>query len=992
MPLWEHQRAALGTLDNYLNRADASSGAALVTMPTGTGKSAVIASLVAGTEVGAKHKSALLVTPWKGLARQLAADVDERVWQRLGMDRPDGLGAVRLVASAKDFIEEVRSGEEREPVVYVTTLSMASKIYETLEFDDAAMAGLFDCFATVIVDECHYEPAPSWSRAVRAAGRPVCLFTATPFRNDNRMFEIDPSAQYRYTHSDAVTDSVLRKPQFVHLEATNSIPQYVDALLEQLKEIGKLPGERVIVRCGNRADVQALATALEAKGHRVFAVHETFTGHKQAQYLFRRVPSPSDIPDDVEFFVHQHKLTEGFDDPAVRVLAVYGGFGNDRARVQQVGRILRNPSRLNGQSAFVFSPDETMHETWKRYLRFDNSRSQKSVATDPVGIAELLGAQPDVFYWDRLFREKSDLEGDNGWEAIKYRLSTCIRRPLQTFDLGGFAARVARDLTSSDCQVLAQFRPADDVRVILHLKVRNSPILREAAFVEMALGYTVLHWNGRYLFVSASDGLTDSVRTDTSSVRADELVGLLPRSSVITAMSLTNNDLSDWAVRSRSIRARNIGAVAAEVGDSTFGYSTASGSLKVNHKPVTRYTGVKNGRVSDSRESKGLYSELRAWFDELTEDLGRRETPATAIARHGVPVTPTDSPIAAHVLLDVAPESFEALDGSTDRLEIAWTGGNVSGDKFTVEIDGEETEVEISWDESLHRFKLSSDHEVPYRHEDHRARTFWDYINWSQKIRVATESGLVYSNRNFWKIGRRHSGADDGLLSILETHQPLACVLEEKGHTSGKEPWSDETVFGQLESHLLPRALGSDATILCTDFGPEIADFIGFNSEKVIFAHAKSKSALNPSSISGAALHDVVSQAMKSLRFVTLGNEDVPKTDYWTNDWGIANKGPKPDYGPATRLRRGKQQTSGREHWAAIDQVVQSHAASREVWLVLGACLSKSALTAELSKDRPSPVALQVHALLSAAWSSAQQCGVRLRVYCSAEKETRPKT
>ncbi|WP_458113864.1 DEAD/DEAH box helicase family protein [Arthrobacter sp. R1-13] len=991
MPLWEHQTDALTILTRYLRRSGPSKGAALVTMPTGTGKSAVIASLIAGPQVGGKKKNALVVTPWRGLARQLAEDIDKRVWERLEIDRPDELPTVRLVASAKNFIEHVSGEVEREPVVHVATLSMALTIFETVEFDEAVMATLFADFATVIVDECHYEPAPSWSRAVRAAGLPICLFTATPFRNDNRMFAIDSAAQYRYTHADAVADHVLREPQFEYMDETTSAHQYVDALLDKLEHVvERRPGDRVIVRCSNRADVQALATALVAKNRKVIAVHEAFTGNEESPHLRKVMPAPSDRP-DVEFLVHQHKLTEGFDDPAVRVLAIYGGFGNDRARVQQVGRILRNPTRVAGQRAFVFSGDETMQEAWERYLRFDQTKGPKSVATDPVGVAKLLGAQPDIFYWDRLFREKADLKADGAWNAIKYRLSTCIRRPTGKFELDDFAARVAHELTSGNGQVLAQFQPSDDTCVILHMTVRNSPILREAAFVEMSLGYTVLHWNGEYLFVSASDGLTECVRTDTTSVGATGLVGLLPGTSTITSMSLTNNDLSDWAVRSRSIRARDVGAVAGEVGDSTFGYSTASGSLTIDDKFVTRYTGVKNGRVSDYRESKGLYSELRGWFDELTAALKRGDKPASAIGRYGFPVTLTEPPVAAHVLLDIAPEAFEPSDDRHGPLVIDWSGGAVENGRFKVEINDKQVEVEIAWDASLKRFNVSSDQSVPYRPVNDNKQDFWQFITREQQIRVATDSGMVYSNKNFWKLNRRNSSSDDGLLSIIETHQPLSKVVAEKGHTTGQHPWPDETVFGQLDNHLLPNALGNDATILCTDLGSEIADFIGFDSEKVIFAHAKSKSVDNSSEISAAALHEVVSQAMKSLRFLTLGNEDRPVTGYWAKEWKIERaKKPERTYGPATRLRRGMPQDTGEEHWDMVNKVVQSHAASREVWLVLGACLSKSALKEELAKDRPNAVAVQAHALLSAAWSSAQQCGIRLRVYCSEERAPRP--
>ncbi|WP_461189879.1 DEAD/DEAH box helicase [Arthrobacter sp. Z4-13] len=982
MPLWNHQDAALTTLRRYLREGSAA-GAALISMPTGSGKSAVIASLVASTEVGGKKQSALVVTPWSGLTRQILEDIDDRVWQRLEQKRPENLARVEAVRSAAAFIAEMQSQELREPKVYVTTLAMVLQIYKTVGNDSTQMASLFQGFATVVVDECHYEPAPGWSRAVRATGLPICLFTATPFRNDNRMFVLDEDAHYRYSHLQAVKDRVLREPTFLITRETASVSDYVDDLLGHIAE-KVTEGERVIVRCGNRASVEAVARTLSAKGRTVVAVHEAFVHDEAAPYLRRSVPAPSGRP-DAQFLVHQHKLTEGFDDPSVKVLAVYEGFGNDRSRIQQVGRILRNPTRAEDTSAFVLSADATMQEAWERYRKFDAGDDPKSVATDPAGVAELLDAQPEIFYWDRLFREQADLRADEAWKEIKFRLSTSIRRPIGAFGLDSFAKQVEDDLACNDRQILSTGSPDEDTRVFLHLSVRNSPILREAAFVEMALGYTVLHWNGEHLFVSDSDGLPESVRSHTISVGAGALVGLLPSDSTVTSMSLTNNDLSDWSVRSRSLSARDVALVAAEVGDSTFGYSTASGTLVIEGNKVGRYTGVKNGRVSDSRSSKGHYPELRAWFDELSVALQREDPPASAIARYGLPVTISDPPIAAHVLLDLAQHTFEPLEEGGDPLVIDCSGGVAEHGQFEVEINGSPIDVSIRWDSALSRFELSSARSVPYRSTIDPRSTFWQFVTREQLVKVATAGGLVYSNRNFWSMKRRNSSSPDGLLSILETSEELSNVVGEKGHADGAGPWPSDTVFGQIDDVLLPQALGTESTVLCTDLGSEIADFVGFNEAKVVFAHAKSKKEMKPSRISGAALHDVVSQATKSLRFLTIGNQDRPATKYWADDWSIQPRsGSKATpLGPAKRLRRGAAQTTGEAYWDQVDAIIQSHAAEREVWLVLGACLSKSALSDELAKENPKPVALQVHALLTAAWSAAQQCGIRLRVFCS---------
>jgi superfamily II DNA or RNA helicase len=979
MPLWDHQTKALKVLRGFLQDG-ASGGAALISMPTGSGKSAVIASLMASPELSGK--SALVVTPWAGLARQLGEDVDTRVWLRLNQERPVQLAPVVSVQSAAKLITQLRSEPER-PRVYITTLAMVLQLYKNVGSSPAEMASLFSAFATVVVDECHYEPAPGWSQAVRATGLPICLFTATPFRNDNRMFVLDEKAHFRYSHWEAVTDDVLREPLFEVTERAASVAEYVDSLIAHLPgRVGE--GERVIVRCGNRANVEAVARALAARGRKVIAVHETFVRDEKAPFLARSVPAP-DRRSDVQFWVHQHKLTEGFDDPDVRMLAVFEGFGNDRSRIQQIGRILRNPAREPGTSAFVLSQDAQMKQAWDRYRRFDRGDAPKSVATDPAGVAALLTAQPDLFYWDRLFRARTDLNTPDAWTEIKFRLSTIIRQPLGEFDLDSFVGEVVTDLASNDRQILSLGSPDDESRVLIHVGVRNSPILRDAAFVEMELGYTVLHWNGQHLFVSDTGSVPESVRTRTGSIGAGALVGLLPRGSRITSMSLTNNDLSDWAVRSRSLSARDIAVVASEVGESTFGYSTASGRLTVGGDNVDRYTGVKNGRVSDSRRTSGEFFELRKWFDELSASIKREESPATAIARYGVPVTIAGTPVAAHVILDVDSSTFEPLEDNGEPFLIDCSGGTVEDGHFWVEMNGIAVNVSISWSAALNRFELWSSESVPYRSTIDSGSTFWQFVNREQLMRVATTDGLVYSNKNFWSINRRNSSSPDGLLSVLETSEPLARMVGEKGHADGAGPWPPDTVFGHIDNVLLHAVLGEGSTVICTDLGSEIADFVGFKDDLVIFVHAKSKKEVNASRISGAALHDVVSQATKSLRFLTLGNQDRPKTNYWANDWKIEPRaGSKSKtMGPATRLRRGEKDSSGEAYWDRVDKVIQSHAAAREVWLVLGACLSKSALSDELAKDRPDAVALQVHALLTAAWSAAQQCGIRMRVFCS---------
>jgi hypothetical protein len=126
--LWEHQREAINFVLDRL-RGPHPRKAALVLMPTGTGKTGVIAVLsIAVPETG----WSLILTPWKNLCDQLVEDLETRFWaarkwspsakpkvERLypkNLSRvlkktvvPDGQSGNRsLAAAVADFLDETK--------------------------------------------------------------------------------------------------------------------------------------------------------------------------------------------------------------------------------------------------------------------------------------------------------------------------------------------------------------------------------------------------------------------------------------------------------------------------------------------------------------------------------------------------------------------------------------------------------------------------------------------------------------------------------------------------------------------------------------------------------------------------------------------------------------------------------------------------------------------------------------------------------------------
>ncbi|MCB8045190.1 hypothetical protein JM654_16540 [Microbacterium oxydans] len=181
----------------------------------------------------------------------------------------------------------------------------------------------------------------------------------------------------------------------------------------------------------------------------------------------------------------------------------------------------------------------------------------------------------------------------------------------------------------------------------------------------------------------------------------------------------------------------------------------------------------------------------------------------------------------------------------------------------------------------------------------------------------------MYSNGYFWDLADRRTG-DDGILGILEGEQALASALDEKGKPNSTGRWPSDSVFGVIENILVPKTFTPRSTFLiCTDLSAEIADFIAYDDDAVAFIHAKATKKTNKktkissgSELSAGAFHVVASQAIKNLRYLTLGNVDRPHTDYWGEEWKDS-----PHTAPRIRLPLGRvpgpEPRSGRTSTAA---------------------------------------------------------------------------
>jgi superfamily II DNA or RNA helicase len=212
--LWPHQRAGVEACNRYF--ASGVPRSALVQMPTGTGKTGVMATV---SVTRATMQPVLVVCPSVALVQQLIDDFRDLFWKKIGADaawRPEK--TLHLLPSLlEDTIRAMDDAGEDDRVVIFSTIQALQQVHSGPHYRE--LAGRF---GTVLFDEGHREPATLWARAVRELGAPTVLFSATPFRNDLKIFDVDPDhVHFLSFEQRSQTDSleVSRSPKSLSTEA-----------------------------------------------------------------------------------------------------------------------------------------------------------------------------------------------------------------------------------------------------------------------------------------------------------------------------------------------------------------------------------------------------------------------------------------------------------------------------------------------------------------------------------------------------------------------------------------------------------------------------------------------------------------------------------------------------------------------------------------------------------------------------------------------------
>ena len=995
--LWKHQREALDFAVKHLNDVDSP---CLIRMPTGTGKTGVIACLTRISNQG----SSLVLTPWAHLRNQMVTDLDEVFWKKVDL-APNKLEVVLMLPSTA---EDILKSSERQVIVatFATLNDLRLNRSDTYE-------ALAKRVSLVVVDEGHYEPAVEWGKSVKGLKAKTVLLTATPYRNDLKLFRITDSKRstHHFTHERAVKEGIIRKLCFDELASSTEISSLSAAFVKVWKDAKRaktLPSQtpRAIVCCSGANDIEEAVSHLRKAGLKAIGIHEQFETSADSNFL-KDVPDPQH--NDSEIWVHQHKLTEGLDDHRFCCVALFTRIRNDRKLIQQIGRVLRRDASDRTVPAILLAPPEFSGEDeWRAYLEFETELRLLEPKHFRDVVETLLSAQPKVEYFEGRFRRRFSPSELSQRPQVIIPPSVLVRAVAKGFSLEGYIEDCTDTLNTQDAVILgpninAPCQKSATFALWVYASVRNSRFLQSTSLYEIKLETHCVVVVGGFVFMTDSKGnfSLEHVEEHTTAVSAEQLVRYLDKSFRPTHASVDSTIPYDTVLRGADLRGHNLLSIPPSLTDRVQICRSARGSSKDSGR---RYVGMNNGRVRKEMSEEDRRSfELKtfvSWAESVAKILNSKVASSALFQRYMPTCAPPANPIPRTLCLDLLrlDLSLTLADRTECRLkssscnikESARDNRNIYTCSFDLEADGAEDKalvLRVEYQPEKRRFWFNKEEGAAVRvslegDDESSSKSLAEFVNQKQDIILIGLDGgeIVYQGRNFYKID--YSYAEQVLLNLIRRPPNAPHCATEKGSKleisavklAKASTFPAGSLFHAVAEQLIDLPFADDL-LICDDLGTECADFVAANFEKhqLALIHAKVGSG---EKISASAFHDVVAQAMKNLVYLTR-NGEIPEG---VNSWQRNAKWNKTSI---RRLYRADNSLPiGQPLWNKLKtEIICS--SNPELFVVLvtaGCCDLQDLKQAAGDRSKRTPEIAQLLHLLDGLNGYARQLGVRVIV------------
>jgi superfamily II DNA or RNA helicase len=994
--LWKHQADALDFAINHLNKSDDT---CLIRMPTGTGKTGVIACLTRLSN----QNSSLVLTPWANLRDQMISDLETDFWKKVGL-KPNDVEVIEMLPSTAKEVLNFRGTK-----VIVATFATLNDLRRD---HSEIYSSLADTISLVIVDEGHYEPAVEWGKSVKGLNTKTLLLTATPYRNDLKLFRItDPQkSTHHFTHKQAIEKSIIREASFETLDSLTDIQSLSEAFVEkwlEAKKKKKLPSRtpRAILCCSGATEIESTVAFLRRAGLKALGVHEQFEDSKDPN-LLKEVPDPQST--DWDIWVHQNKLTEGLDDHRFCCVAFFTKIRNDRKMIQQVGRILRRDANDLNTPAIILSPIEySVESAWKAYREFETELRLLEPQHFRNVIDKILDLQPHVEYFDKRFRTRFNPADLTQNPQVIIPPSVLVRAASKDFSLEDYIEDCTDTLNTKDAVILGPYinapcQKSDAYALWVYASFRNSRFLHNSSLYEIKLEtHCIVLVDDIVLMTDSKGNFPEEYLEDhTFGVSPEKLARFLDKSFRPTHVNINSSIPYDRVFRGAELRGHDILNIPTSLTDRVQICRSVRGSSR---KSGRRYVGMSNGRlrkeISEENRRSFELDTFVTWAKSVAKILNSKISSNAVFHRYMPTCAPPTNPVPKTISIDILSHnlSMSFVDGHECRFKNSSSEikMNIKADRaiytcsFDLESGGAKNmsiTLRVEYNPAKRRFWFNKETgaavQVSIEDNEVSVKSLTEFLNQKQDIiLIGLDDGeTVYQGRNFYKID--YSYAEQVLLNLINRPNVSPCTTEKgskKQIDVAKQIKTSTFPDGSLFKAVAERQIKlpfRDNLLICADLGTECADFIAanINSNHLALIHVKAGSGRK---VSASAFHDVVSQAMKNLVYLSK-NDEIPEG---ANSWLPNSKWNKT--GVPRLYRTLDKLPSGKSLWNKLtsDIIGSSNPGLYVILVTTGCCNLDELKKATNNPQMRTPETAQLFHLLDGLNGYARQLGIRLLVY-----------
>lgn len=328
---------------------------AIIVMPTGSGKTAII-NAIAFTQ---RAERVLVLTPSRLVREQIVEGFATLSDLRSITALPDKISQPKVFGTKGRIGTDEDWDSLREYDVVVATVPSVSPKENVIPKPPE------DLFDLVLVDEAHHAPAASWAAILEHFLQvPRVLFTATPFRNDQR--EIQGKIVFVYdirrAYGDRVFGDITYEPVNPRQGEDNDIA--IAKTAERKLRADQSAGLKHLLMV--RTDSRKRADTLK----QVYAEHtglnlKLIAGNQSLSHVKRVVEQLRSFQLDGVICVNM--LAEGFNLPNLKVAAIHAPHRSLAVTLQFIGRFARTTASNVGAATFFAVPSEIKIETAKLY-------------------------------------------------------------------------------------------------------------------------------------------------------------------------------------------------------------------------------------------------------------------------------------------------------------------------------------------------------------------------------------------------------------------------------------------------------------------------------------------------------------------------------------------------------------------------------------------------------------------------------------------------